>query len=154
MAGNDSQGLRYGAIETQEKYYLEWKEDAGNDYKHKLDLHLSRICNKSDFCKSSTTLWCSTPGLKKLCRHNQFFGIEAAKRHIASPGRRHHLAYPGFGQKLDNGLACEMDSRECQDSRVLIVTDRTELDDQIEKVFNGVEEDIYRTTAAPISSPR
>ena len=30
--------------------------------------------------------------------------------------------------------------------RVLIVTDRTELDEQIEKVFKGVNEDIYRTT--------
>src|SRR5699024_687064 len=27
MAGNDSQGLRYGTIETKEKYYLTWKED-------------------------------------------------------------------------------------------------------------------------------
>lgn len=31
------------------------------------------------------------------------------------------------------------------DSRVLIITDRTELDEQIEKVFNGVEEEILRT---------
>lgn len=27
LAGNDSQGLRYGTIETPEKYYLTWKED-------------------------------------------------------------------------------------------------------------------------------
>jgi type I restriction enzyme R subunit len=32
-----------------------------------------------------------------------------------------------------------------QDARVLIVTDRTELDEQIEKVFKGVDEDIHRT---------
>jgi type I restriction enzyme R subunit len=32
-----------------------------------------------------------------------------------------------------------------EDPRVLIITDRTELDDQIEKVFKGVNEDIYRT---------
>ena len=31
------------------------------------------------------------------------------------------------------------------DARVLIITDRTELDEQIEGVFQGVEEDIYRT---------
>ena len=30
-------------------------------------------------------------------------------------------------------------------SRVLIITDRSELDEQIEKVFTGVNEDIYRT---------
>ena len=27
MAGNDTEGLRYGVIETPEKYYLTWKED-------------------------------------------------------------------------------------------------------------------------------
>jgi type I restriction enzyme R subunit len=31
------------------------------------------------------------------------------------------------------------------DARLLIITDRTELDEQIEKVFKGIEEDIYRT---------
>ena len=31
------------------------------------------------------------------------------------------------------------------DSRVLIITDRDELDKQIEKVFKGVNEEIYRT---------
>ena len=35
-----------------------------------------------------------------------------------------------------------------QDARVLIITDRTELDEQIEKVFKGVNEDIYRTKSA------
>ena len=32
-----------------------------------------------------------------------------------------------------------------KDARVLIITDRTELDEQIEKVFLGVNEEIYRT---------
>ena len=35
--------------------------------------------------------------------------------------------------------------KENLNSRVLIITDRTELDEQIEKVFNGVKESIYRT---------
>ncbi|HWL43221.1 MAG TPA: HsdR family type I site-specific deoxyribonuclease [Ilumatobacter sp.] len=33
------------------------------------------------------------------------------------------------------------------DARVLLITDRTELDEQIEGVFNGVNENIYRTTS-------
>jgi type I restriction enzyme R subunit len=32
-------------------------------------------------------------------------------------------------------------------ARVLIITDRTELDEQIEKVFGGVNEPIYRTNS-------
>ena len=31
--------------------------------------------------------------------------------------------------------------------RVLIITDRTELDEQIEKVFKGVKENIYRASS-------
>ena len=27
LAGNDSEGLRYGAIQTPQKYFLSWKED-------------------------------------------------------------------------------------------------------------------------------
>ena len=34
-------------------------------------------------------------------------------------------------------------------SRVLIITDRTELDEQIERVFKGVNEDIHRTQSGP-----
>src|SRR6266496_3682437 len=33
------------------------------------------------------------------------------------------------------------------DGRVLLITDRTELDEQIEQVFNGVNETIYRTSS-------
>jgi len=33
------------------------------------------------------------------------------------------------------------------DARVLLITDRTELDEQIEKIFKGVNEDLYRTTS-------
>lgn len=34
-----------------------------------------------------------------------------------------------------------------KEPRVLLITDRTELDEQIEKVFNGVNESIYRTSS-------
>jgi len=36
MAGNDTEGLRYGTIETGEKYYLTWKEQ-NPDYDPKVD---------------------------------------------------------------------------------------------------------------------
>lgn len=34
MAGNDLEGLRYGVIETPEKYYLQWKEAAESPRQH------------------------------------------------------------------------------------------------------------------------
>ena len=38
-----------------------------------------------------------------------------------------------------------MDPQHIVDPRVVVITDRTELDEQIEKVFKGVNEDIFRT---------
>jgi len=42
MAGNDTEGLRYGTIETPEKYYLAWKEEGSPEPKpgELLDAHL------------------------------------------------------------------------------------------------------------------
>lgn len=39
MAGNDTEGVRYGSIETPEKYYLGWKEDS--PIENLLDRHLT-----------------------------------------------------------------------------------------------------------------
>src|SRR5207237_2584652 len=41
MAGNDTEGLRYGAIETPEKYYLTWKEESESE--NLLDRHLIQL---------------------------------------------------------------------------------------------------------------
>lgn len=145
MAGNDTQGLRYGTIETPEKHYLEWKEEIENGYSHKLDFHLSRVCNKSRFLQIIHDFIVFDAGIKKTCRHNQFFGIEAAKRHIARREGGIIWHTQGSGKSLTMVWLAKWIRENVKDARVLIVTDRTELDEQIEKVFTGVEEDIYRT---------
>ena len=145
MAGNDTQGLRYGTIETPEKHYLEWKEEIENGYSHKLDFHLSRVCNKARFLQIIHDFIVFDAGIKKTCRHNQFFGIEAAKRHIARREGGIIWHTQGSGKSLTMVWLAKWIRENVKDARVLIVTDRTELDEQIEKVFTGVEEDIYRT---------
>lgn len=145
MAGNDTQGLRYGMIETAEKYFLEWKEEVSNPYSHRLDFHLSRICNKQRFLQIIHDFIVFDAGIKKTCRHNQFFGIEAAKRHVAKREAGIIWHTQGSGKSLTMVWLAKWIRENVRDSRVLIVTDRTELDEQIEKVFTGVEEEIYRT---------
>lgn len=147
MAGNDPQGLRYGVIETPEKYYLEWKEEATHSSEYKLDFHLSCICNKHRFLQIIHDFIVFDAGVKKTCRHNQFFGVEAAKSYV---GRREggiiwHTQ--GSGKSLTMVWLAKWIRENVENSRVLIVTDRTELDEQIEKVFSGVDEEIYRTVS-------
>ena len=145
MAGNDTQGLRYGTIETTEKYYLEWKEAADNPFHHKLDFHLSRICSKARFLQILHDFMVFDSGIKKTCRHNQFFGIESAKQHIARREGGIIWHTQGSGKSLTMVWLAKWIREHIANSRVLIVTDRTELDEQIEKVFSGVDEEIHRT---------
>lgn len=145
MAGNDTQGLRYGTIETPEKFYLEWKEPLENNYDYKLDFHLSRVCNKPRFLQIIHDFIVFDAGTKKTCRHNQFFGVEAAKHHVAKREGGIIWHTQGSGKSLTMVWLAKWIRENVTDARVLIVTDRTELDEQIEKVFTGVDEEIYRT---------
>ena len=51
----------------------------------------------------------------------------------------------GSGKSLTMVWLAKWIREHVTDARVLIITDRNELDEQIEKVFKGVDEDIYRT---------
>jgi type I restriction enzyme R subunit len=145
MAGNDSQGIRYGVIETPEKYFLEWKENVENPHSNLLDHHLSLLCNKSRFLQLIHDFIVFDAGIKKTCRHNQYFGVGAAQRKIAIKEGGVIWHTQGSGKSLTMVWLAKWIRENVQDSRVLIITDRTELDEQIEKVFYGVDEEIYRT---------
>jgi type I restriction enzyme R subunit len=156
MAVNDTQGIRYGTIETSEKYYLEWKECnakenpnplPASDIKtdHLLDKHIAQLCDKKRFLQLIHDFIVFDAGVKKTCRHNQFFGIQAAKKHVKKHQDGIIWHTQGSGKSLTMVWLAKWIRENVTDSRVLIVTDRTELDEQIEKVFSGVDEEIYRT---------
>ncbi len=145
MAGNDTQGLRYGTIETTEKYYLQWKEATDAPYDSPLDHHLSLLCNKTRFLEFIHDFIVFDAGIKKTCRHNQYFGIRAAQQYIRRSECGIIWHTQGSGKSLTMVWLAKWIRENVTDSRVLLITDRTELDEQIEKVFKGVDEDIYRT---------
>lgn len=144
MAGNSSQGVRYGTIKTPEKYYLTWKEKGTiNDL---LDQHLVQLCSKSRFLELIHDFIVFDAGNKKVCRHNQYFGIKAAQDFIRRREGGIIWHSQGSGKTLTMVWLAKWILENYSDARLLIITDRTELDDQIEQVFLGVhEKDIYRT---------
>jgi type I restriction enzyme R subunit len=151
FAGNDVEGLRYGVIETPEKYWLEWKELEGSDHgagvAEHLDQALLQMCSKDRFLELIHDFMVFDAGTKKTARHNQYFGVKAAQERIAKREGGIIWHTQGSGKSLTMVWLAKW-IREHQDqSRVLIITDRTELDEQIEKVFGGVNENIYRTTS-------
>ncbi|WP_417511357.1 type I restriction endonuclease subunit R [Methylophaga sp.] len=147
MAGNDTQGLRYGTIETGEKYYLEWKESNQVGYDYKLDADLRSMCSKARFLQLIHDFIVFDAGVKKTCRHNQYFGVEAAKQHIARREGGIIWHTQGSGKSLTMVWLAKWIRENVTNARVLIITDRTELDEQIERVFNGVDEEIHRTSS-------
>ncbi|QLK59776.1 HsdR family type I site-specific deoxyribonuclease [Enterobacteriaceae bacterium Kacie_13] len=145
MAGNNLEGLRYGVIETPEKYYLQWKEAAESPHSNMLDRHLAQICNKQRLLELIHDFIVFDAGVKKTCRHNQYFGVAATKPYIQRNEGGIIWHTQGSGKSLTMVWLAKWIRENITDSRVLIITDRTELDEQIEKVFNGVEEEILRT---------
>ncbi|MEL7421709.1 MAG: HsdR family type I site-specific deoxyribonuclease [Bacteroidota bacterium] len=145
MAGSDAQGLRYGTIETTEKYYLKWKEESTKEYAYALDKQIVQMCRKERFLELIHDFVVYDKGVKKVCRPNQYFGIKAAQERVRQRQGGILWHTQGSGKSLTMVWLTKWIRENVTDSRVLIITDREELDDQIEKNFLGVDEKIYRT---------
>ena len=84
MAGNDTEGLRYGVIETSEKYWLRWKEAEAHPSADDNPLlrELSQLCGKERLLEIIHDFVVFDAGVKKICRHNQYFGVKAAQARV------------------------------------------------------------------------
>ncbi|GAB3124780.1 type I restriction endonuclease subunit R [Glaciibacter psychrotolerans] len=145
FAGNDVEGLRYGVIDTPEKYWLEWKEPS--EVQEPLDRALLQMCSKERLLELIHDFMVFDAGVKKTARHNQFFGVKAAQERIAKREGGIIWHTQGSGKSLTMVWLAKWIREHQPDGRVLLITDRTELDEQIEKVFGGVNEQIYRTSS-------
>ena len=143
MAGNDTEGLRYGAIQTPEKYYLRWKEES--PIESLLERALVQLCGKARILELIHDFIVFDAGVKKLCRPNQYFGVRAAQEHVKRREGGIIWHAQGSGKSLIMVWLTKWIREHAADARVLIITDRTELDEQIERVYTGVNEEIYRT---------
>lgn len=174
MAGQDVEGLRYAAIDTSEKYYLKWKEinedfnpndtyllaltkpirEQAEQADNLLDKNIIEMLNKERLLEIMHDFVVFDRGQKKLCRPNQYFGIKAAQAFIApslsgrvGEGSEGGIIWhtQGSGKSLTMVWLTKWIREHNPNARILIITDRDELDKQIEKVFKGVDEHIVRT---------
>lgn len=147
MAGNETEGLRYGVIETTEKYWLRWKEAevCPSSRENALLQELSQLCRKERLLEIIFDFMVFDAGTKKICRHNQYFGVKAAQEYVNRREGGIIWHTQGSGKSLTMVWLAKWIRENIDTGRVLIITDRTELDEQIEKVFGGVNENIYRT---------
>lgn len=147
FAGNDSEGLRYGAIGTEEKYFLKWKEDEADDSRFKLDKYLLKMCRQDRLLELVHDFVLFDSGVKKLPRAHQYFGIKAAQAHVREKKGGIIWHTQGSGKSIVMVLLAKWILENNPNARVAIVTDRDELDKQIERVFSAAGEDIKRTSS-------
>jgi type I restriction enzyme R subunit len=147
LAGNDSEGLQYGSIGTPEKYFLKWKEDEEDNSRFKLDKYLLKICAKERLIELMHDFVVFDGGVKKLPRVHQYFGIKAAQEHVRA--RKGGIIWhtQGSGKSIVMVLLAKWILENNPNARVAIMTDRDELDKQIERVFTEAGETIYRTSS-------
>jgi len=147
FAGNDSEGLQYGAIGTPEKYFLKWKEDEADDSRFKLDKYLLRMCRKDRLIELMHDFVLFDGGVKKLPRAHQYFGVKTAQSHARQKKGGIIWHTQGSGKSIVMVLLAKWILENNPNARVVIITDRDELDKQIERVFTEAGEAIKRTSS-------
>lgn len=147
MAGNDTEGLKYGAIGTPEKYFLGWKEDIQDNALLPIDKYLIKICNKKRLLELIRDFTLYDAGVKKLPRYHQYFGIKEAQEHIRRREGGIIWHTQGSGKSIVMVLLAKWILENNPNARVILLTDRTELDKQIERVFRDVGEPLKRTSS-------
>ena len=147
FAGNDSEGLKYGAIGTPEKFFLSWKEDEEDNSRFKVDKYLLKMCEKSRLLELMHDFVLFDGGVKKLPRVHQYIGIKKAQEKLRKREGGIIWHTQGSGKSIVMVLLAKWILENKPEARVVVVTDRTELDGQIARVFKDAGETIKRTSS-------
>jgi len=113
----------------------------------KLDEQLFSMFYKRRFLDLIHNFIVFDKGTKKVCRHNQYFGTKKAQIKLGKKQGGIIWHTQGSGKTLTMVWLSKWILATNPNSRVLIVIDRDELDDQMEKVYKGVDEQVCRTSS-------
>lgn len=155
IAGNN-QEAKYATINTPEEFYSVWQEETQEgafipqsygisicDALDKLFAGLLHPIRALDFISSFIIF---DGGVKKIARHQQFFAIKESIKRIQSnktASKRGGLIWhtQGSGKSLTMSILASLIKKTIPTSRIVVVTDRTDLDKQIHDTFQktGIE---------------
>jgi len=157
VAGSESEGIKYGTTLTSPKYWLKWKEPCGNpcpasrftpaDVKNLMDRSILQLFEPSRFLGIVHDGIVFDNGIKKVMRPNQIFALDAAKPRVRAKESGIIWHTQGSGKSLMMVWLAQWIRDNCDDARVVIITDRDELDRQITTGFQNAEEQPHRATS-------
>lgn len=135
LAGNDTQGLRYGTTGTPEQFFVEWKDQTAAHAPLAvgalLDRPLAQLCARTQLLDLLHHFIIFDAGHKKVPRQHQYHGVKAAQRRIAQGEGGIIWHTQGSGKSILMVLLAKWLLEYDPEARILIVTDRDELDRQI-----------------------
>ena len=143
LAGSDSQGLRYGTTGTPEQFFVEWKDETPLDAGETpaagalLDRPLGQLCNKARLLDLIRNFIIFDAGQKKVPRPHQYAGVKAAQERIARREGGVIWHTQGSGKSILMVLIAKWLLEHDAEARILIITDRDELDKQIVGVMRN-----------------
>jgi type I restriction enzyme R subunit len=143
LAGSDSQGLRYGTTGTPEKFFVEWRFDKQHDRADfgiegaLLDIPLTQIFDKKRLLDLIYNFIIFDGGQKKVPRVHQYYGVKAAQERIAQRQGGVIWHTQGSGKSILMVLIAKWLLEYDSNARILIITDRDELDKQIAGVMRN-----------------
>ena len=163
IAANGS-GARYGTTGTAFKFYSVWKEQDEAKAKESLksvvngreisvlDMTLFALLSKDRLLRLVRHYIVFDQKMKKVCRYQQFFAIEETLKRVSmikDGARAGGLIWhtQGSGKSLTMVMLTKLLKQIYINSKIIVVTDRIDLDGQIHETFENTD-----TTAGRASS--
>ena len=140
FAGSDSQGLRYGTTGTPEQFFVQWKDEEADTAMEPgtlLDKPLAQMCRKDRLLDLIRNCVIFDAGQKKVPRPHQYFGFKAAQERISKREGGVIWHTQGSGKSILMVLIAKWLMEHDPDARILVITDRDELDKQIVGVMRN-----------------
>lgn len=139
FAGSDAQGLRYGTVTTREEFFVEWPSASAAALTPGalLDRPLAEMCEKSRLLDLIRNFIIFDGGIKKVPRPHQYAGVKAAQERIRRREGGVIWHTQGSGKSILMVLLAKWLLEHDPEARILIVTDRDELDKQIDGVMKN-----------------
>ena len=150
LAGNDAQGLYYATVGSPEEFYVQWKDGAGlagGEAGALLDRPLAELFDKARLLDFLYNFVIFDAGIKKVPRQHQYAGIKAAQERTRKREGGVIWHTQGSGKSILMVLLAKWLLEDDPTARILVITDRDELDDQITKVLKNAGLESTRVTS-------
>lgn len=142
---NETNGFMYATICTPQKYWCPWKKDTNETGVKLTDIEaLQMFFDKQTFMTMFRYGVTTDAGIKKVMRPHQLHALNAAMPRLREKASGVIWHSQGSGKSLTMFWLAQYIKNNFENPRVLIITDRTELDEQIAMNFQHNGTDLHR----------